>query len=217
MSGWAAFGQAASNAIAVERGIYTEKREAQRNRKFQADQAATVHQREVADLRAAGLNPILSAKLGGNPAAHGAQGNFGSIAAAGAQAGSSAVEAYRKSKEAKLLDSSTALNEQNEKKAFWETQNAYENAINSARTGRILEAQASAADNDVYFWRNNPEAYYLRSAKIVGDQLATPGAMLGGGAALVKNLFKKAPPTTVNRVYNQNFKFPSWIKPEVKK
>lgn len=39
-------------------------KQARRQRRFQADQAATAHQTEVKDLRAAGLNPILSATGG---------------------------------------------------------------------------------------------------------------------------------------------------------
>lgn len=39
--------------------------EARQNRRFQRDMANTAHQREVKDLVKAGLNPVLSARLGG--------------------------------------------------------------------------------------------------------------------------------------------------------
>ena len=48
------------------------RKEAQRNRDFQERMSNTSHQREVKDLRAAGINPILSSKLGGSSTPTGA-------------------------------------------------------------------------------------------------------------------------------------------------
>lgn len=56
---------------------------------FQERMSSTAHQREVEDLRKAGLNPILSAKLGGSSTPPGAQANvpdLGSSAKAGIEA-----------------------------------------------------------------------------------------------------------------------------------
>ena len=62
---------AAAVAGSVISGAFN-KRSADKQMRFQDTQSRTQYQRAVADMRAAGLNPMLAAKLGGNAAMSGA-------------------------------------------------------------------------------------------------------------------------------------------------
>lgn len=85
-------------------------KESSLNRDFQADMSSTSHQREVEDLKAAGLNPILSANAGSStPGGSQAvmQNPMEALASSAREAMSFALAAKKQGEEIKLLNAQT--------------------------------------------------------------------------------------------------------------
>jgi hypothetical protein len=129
----------------------SEKKEAKRNRAFQAELSNTAYQRAMADMKQAGLNPILAGKLGGASTPGGSKANIGNSFEGAAQK----IQTSKLTKA--LVDKAQAEADSASAKALMDKQDADFFQKNGARagytspstalTGRLSNAADSVGDS----------------------------------------------------------------------
>lgn len=113
---------------------------------FQERMSNTAHTREVADLKEAGLNPILSSKYGGSSTPPGASAVMGNALGAGV---STALQSARLRADLDNIASSTDKNEADATLSRTLTNKAIEDAKVSTSTARNLDAQHLLLQADI--------------------------------------------------------------------
>ena len=147
------------------------KRQAQNQMDFQSEMSNTAHQREVADLRAAGLNPILSAGGGGSSTPSGAQATMQS----GAEMLSASAKAVPYTiNEIKLLKEQINKTRQERAESVSRESNNWTMQDQIRKQNRILETEAWKAENSNRWARKAPG--FIGAIDAFGKQIGTIGS-----------------------------------------
>lgn len=113
---------------------------AQKQMKFQREMSGTAVQRQMADMRKAGINPILAAKYGGASTPSGASYTLPNIGAAAVEGYKGASSAKQMQAQAKLAEQNVELTKANVKKVLQDTE--FGRVLHSERWQRLFASMS---------------------------------------------------------------------------
>ena len=191
------------NANSAQKAAEFNAVEAAKNRQFQNDMSATAHRREMEDLRAAGLNPMLAVMKGGASTPGGATASMtpAKMEDALGKGVSSALDSRRLAKELDATASQVSLNKATEAKAEADKKLSEQSAKNAELNAKVTEAQLPAVKAQSQYEKKKADAdsHYLpfdaiqqRARSTLGTvnsavDLFKPRMFGGGGTDTIMN------------------------------